>query len=297
MGTIRWTLVILMAVLGLGCCAASVPWWRRASLADRVDAHLRPATGARVARWSWGRLRTVAVRSVGGRLPRGDVAERLAGAGRGLDVVAARTEQAAWALVGLAVGLACDLLAAVAGRGVSPLVGLGLPLCGGVGAAMLWDRRLSRAVEARRRAANAEFPTIADLLCLAVTAGENLRGGLEVVVASSRGVLSAEIAGALRDARTGSALAPSLTARAEALGEPSFERFVRSVLTAAERGIAVADALRAMAADARDAERVALVEAAGRKQVTMLMPVVALILPVALVFAFFPGVVAIRNLS
>ena len=44
-------------------------------------------------------------------------------------------------------------------------------------------------------------------------------------------------------------------------------------------------------------ERVALVEAAGRKQVTMLMPVVALILPVALVFAFFPGVVAIRNLS
>ena len=42
---------------------------------------------------------------------------------------------------------------------------------------------------------------------------------------------------------------------------------------------------------------VALVEAAGRKQVTMLMPVVALILPVALVFAFFPGVVAIRNLS
>ena len=208
-------------------------------LADRVDAHLRPATGARAARWSWGRLRTVTVRSVAGRLPRGDVAERLAGAGREPDVVAARTEQAAWALVGLAVGLACDLLAAVTGRGVSPLVGLALPLFGAVGAAMLWDRRLSRAVEDRRRAANAEFPTIADLLCLAVTAGENLRGGLEVVATSSRGVLSAEIAGALRDARTCSALAPSLTARAEALGEPAFERFVRAVLTAAERGVAV----------------------------------------------------------
>ena len=72
MGTIRWTLVILMAVLGLGCCAVSIPWWRRASLADRVDAHLRATTGTRAARWSWGRLRAVTVRSVAGRLPLGD---------------------------------------------------------------------------------------------------------------------------------------------------------------------------------------------------------------------------------
>ena len=85
--------------------------------------------------------------------------------------------------------------------------------------------------------------------------------------------------------------------RADALGEPAFERFVRAVVAASERGVAVGDALRAMAEDARDAQRVTLLEAAGRKQVTMLVPVVALILPVALIFAFFPGVIAIRNLT
>ena len=40
-----------------------------------------------------------------------------------------------------------------------------------------------------------------------------------------------------------------------------------------------------------------LIEVAGRKQISMLLPVVALILPVAIVFAFYPGVVAIRTLA
>jgi tight adherence protein C len=51
-----------------------------------------------------------------------------------------------------------------------------------------------------------------------------------------------------------------------------------------------------MAFDVREGQKRAVIEAAGRKQVTMLVPIVGLIMPVAIVFAFFPGFVAVRTL-
>jgi tight adherence protein C len=189
------------------------------------------------------------------------------------------------------------VLVAATGRGLSIFMATMLITVGCASGAIAWDRRITRAVQRRRGAAAAEFPIVADLLCLAVTAGESLRGGLALVAESINGPLGEEIRWALRDARSGKTLAASLTERAVVLGEPGFERFVRSVIAATERGVAIASSLQAMASDARDLQRVALVEAAGRKQVTMLIPVVGLILPVALVFAFFPGIVAIRHLT
>jgi tight adherence protein C len=92
-------------------------------------------------------------------------------------------------------------------------------------------------------------------------------------------------------------LADALRARAEQLGLAPFNRFVAAVVAAQERGIPLAEALRAMAFDVREAEKRDVIEAGGRKQVSMLVPVVALILPVAVIFAFYPGVIAIRTLA
>ena len=70
-----------------------------------------------------------------------------------------------------------------------------------------------------------------------------------------------------------------------------------AVGAAQERGIPLADALRSLAFDLREHDKRELIEVAGRKQISMLVPVVTLILPVAIVFAFYPGVVAIRTLA
>jgi tight adherence protein C len=51
----------------------------------------------------------------------------------------------------------------------------------------------------------------------------------------------------------------------------------------------MAEVLRAQAADARAAGRRSLMEAAGRKDVAMLIPVVFLILPTVVLIALFPG--------
>jgi len=294
MSVLRASGTVALALAGLWCIVASVPWSGRVRLAERLDPYV---AGAPVSSspWAWGAVRRV----IGARLARHlrseDLESRLAVLGT-RDVVAARMEQSVWVLVGSTVGLAVAAGAAARG-GVAPMLAVALIGFGACGGGLLWDRRITRAVTARRAAAASTFPTIADLLCLAVTAGESLRGALELVASTAQGPLADEIATSLREARAGRPLAECLVERAGVLGEPGFERFVRAVVAASERGVAVGDALRAMAGDARDAQRVGLLEAAGRKQVTMLIPVVTLILPVALVFAFFPGAIAIRNLT
>ena len=52
--------------------------------------------------------------------------------------------------------------------------------------------------------------------------------------------------------------------------------------------------LHAQAADVREAGRRALIEAGARKEVLMMVPVVFLVLPVTVVFAFWPGLVGLQ---
>jgi tight adherence protein C len=149
----------------------------------------------------------------------------------------------------------------------------------------------------RRARARSEFPTVVDMVCLAVTAGESLRGALELVATAGSGPLASEIRAALRVSRGGVPLAEALEASAKQLGLPPFDRFVGAVIAAQDRGMPLGESLRAMAFDVRESEKRDVIEAAGRKQVSMLVPVVGLILPVAILFAFFPGVVAIKTLA
>ena len=150
----------------------------------------------------------------------------------------------------------------------------------------------------RRDAARAALPTVVDLVCLAVTAGESLRGALGMVVDVGGGPLGDELRRALRAARGGTPLVAALEQRARAL-DLAPVRSVRRARSAPRRnaGIPLADALRSLAFDLREHDKRELIEVAGRKQISMLVPVVTLILPVAIVFAFYPGVVAIRTLA
>jgi tight adherence protein C len=72
---------------------------------------------------------------------------------------------------------------------------------------------------------------------------------------------------------------------------------VDGVLVALERGTPLADVLRAQAADVREAGRRSLLEAGGRKEIGMLVPVVFAILPTTVLFALYPGLVAVSALT
>ena len=74
----------------------------------------------------------------------------------------------------------------------------------------------------------------------------------------------------------------------------SVARFVEGVIVALERGTPLADVLRAQAQDVREMGRRELMEAAGRKEIQMMVPLVFGILPLTVIFAVFPGISLMR---
>jgi tight adherence protein C len=144
-------------------------------------------------------------------------------------------------------------------------------------------------VARRERRMLAEFPTIAELLALAVGAGEGAIGALSRVTSLAGGELASELGRALADARSGASLVSALERMAARTSLPALARFVDGIAVAVERGTPLADVLRAQAVDVREEGRRRLLESAGRKEIAMLLPVVFFVLPVTVVFALFPG--------
>jgi tight adherence protein C len=158
-----------------------------------------------------------------------------------------------------------------------------------LGGVLLRDRALTVEVNRREVRMLAEFPTVAEMLALAVTAGEGPVGALDRVTRLSSGELSRELGRALAEARAGASLVSALEMMAGRTSLPALARFVDGMAVAVERGTPLADVLRAQASDVREEGRRALLEAGGRKEISMLFPVVFLVLPVTIVFALFPG--------
>lgn len=309
MSALRGCVVVLLGGLGLVLMVSALPRFRRSVLSRRLTPYLSALEptrstllGPAPARGALAAIFDPLLGAVGGRLHRAlndghELPDRLQAAGSGLDASAFRAAQVTWGLAGLIGGLALGLVLVAMGRAASPVFLVGMGLAFGVGGIAARDRALSKAIARRHEHARVALPTTVDLVCLAVTAGESLRGALGMVAEAGGGPLSDEVRCALRAARTGTPLTDALEARARSLGLPAFDRFVAAVVAAQTRGIPLADALRSLAFDLREQDKRDLIEVAGKKQISMLVPVVALILPVAIVFAFYPGVVAIRTLA
>ncbi|AEI12821.1 type II secretion system F family protein [Cellulomonas gilvus] len=225
--------------------------------------------------------------------PTDELRRRLARAGRVESVEQFRAGQVVAGALGLAGGLTLGLLLAAA-RGSATAVLAVLVLGCGIAGLLTPDWLLSRQVRDRETRMMAELPTIAELLALAVGAGEGAVGALERVVRSTHGELSVELERTLADARAGLPIVQALDRLADRTGLPALSRFAEGVAVAVERGAPLADVLRAQAQDVREEGRRTLMETGGRKEVQMMVPVVFLILPVTVVFAAFPSVVILQ---
>jgi tight adherence protein C len=230
-------------------------------------------------------------RAVGGTL---SVRRRLDQTGRDMTVEQFRVEQVMWGAGGLFAGLALAVLAAARGSRTNPIGFLILAVVLSVAGVLLRDRALTAEVARRETRMISEFPTIAELLALAVGAGEGPVGALERVVRLANGELSRELSRALADARAGSSVVAALEGMAARTSLPALARFVDGMAIAVERGTPLADVLRAQATDVREMGRRALLEAGGRKEIAMLVPVVFMVLPVTIIFALFPGFYSLR---
>jgi tight adherence protein C len=204
-----------------------------------------------------------------------------------------RVEQVLWGLAGLAAfGVPAVAISLRAPDRTLPLLVLcGVAFASGV---LLRENRLTAQVISYERGVMAEFPTLVELLALAVGAGEGPVAAVDRVVSRSHGAMSAELRAVLADVRTGTGLAVALDRLAARTGLPAVARFAEAMAVAVDRGTPLTGVLHAQAVDAREAGRRALIESGARREVLMMVPVVFLILPVTVLFAFWPGVVGLH---
>ncbi|GAA1885908.1 type II secretion system F family protein [Lapillicoccus jejuensis] len=274
---------ILLAV-GLVLVAYGAPAGRRPGLQERLEPYLRDTprpsrllagTSSGVAGLGVGRTLGILLTDLAGRTDRllggqASVRRRLQRAGRPPDVERFRAEQVVCGVIGALAGLALGVVAVVVrGAGVLPVLVLVVSLT--LSGALLRDQLLSREATRREKRMLTEFPTVAELLALAVSAGEGAAGALDRVCRLSTGELSIELGACLADARAGASLPVALQGLADRTGLPSLARFVDGIVVAVERGTPLAEVLRAQAQDVREAGRRQVMEEGGRKEIAMMV--------------------------
>ena len=234
--------------------------------------------------------------SVLGRLFGGPerTARRLRQAGSSLTVERYRAEQLLWLAGGLVVGAVLTVLlsqARTVTAGASLLV---VPLAAGAAVAFR-DWLLSRQTRQRLAQISAELPTLLEFLTLSLSAGEGIFDSVSRVARISSGQLSRELGFVVAEVHAGISFPDALTGLARELQLPALARAVDQIVAALEHGSPLAEVLRAQAQDSRDEARRDLLEAAGKKEVTMLVPLVFLILPTTIAFAIFPGILVLQT--
>jgi tight adherence protein C len=301
----------LLASTGLVLAVSHAPPFRQVRLVDRLApyVHDTPAPSRLLGTATQPGLLTAARRVFGpvlgdgaradDRLLGGRIAvrRRLDALGSPTTVEDFRVEQVVWGGLGLLGGGVVTVVGSALAGSLNLLSAVLVCVAGLVGGVLGRDWWLTQQVQRREELLLAEFPVVAELLALAVTAGESPTAAIARVTRLSGGELARELGGALGRARAGIPLVEALQQLADRTSLDALARFVDGVIVAIERGTPLAEVLRAQAADVREASKRRLLEAGGRKEITMMLPVVFLVLPVTVLFALFPGLISIISLA
>lgn len=230
-------------------------------------------------------------RALGGRTAQEALFVASGSGGSFEDFRARRTMEA---IAGFAGGAVAGLLIAVLGGLPVAQSLMGVALGGAV--VMLWstDYGLGRAARERGERIVEEFPTVIELLGLALAAGDSLPRALARVSKRARGELGREWARVMALVELGAPLTPTLRESAARVSAPHVTAFVEHLAQALDRGAPLAEVVAAHARDAKEEYTRGLVDKAGKAEVAMLVPMVLMILPITVIFAVYPGLEALQ---
>lgn len=168
----------------------------------------------------------------------------------------------------------------------------------GAGAGLLGQRLHRRhAAETRALRLRRELPTVADTLALSVLAGESVAGAVEHFAAASQGVAAAEMAAITAQHRAGCGLPEALNLAAARSAHAEAGRLYDLLGHAHRSGGRLADALADLAVDYRAALARDLTAEGGRRALAAYGPILALMVPVTLLFLMYPTLTGLAALS
>lgn len=165
------------------------------------------------------------------------------------------------------------------------LVGAGAGFCYG---AARERRRLEKAIAARAGRMRLELYTINHLLAMHVRTGAGAMQAVQRIVERGHGAVIDDLAAVLTWTRAGMGEADAFRRAAELTPEPSAARTYQLLAAGVERGVDLGKALLALSEDLRDARREQLHKDAVRRRAAMLVPTIAVLAPIMLLFIAAP---------
>jgi tight adherence protein C len=187
-------------------------------------------------------------------------------------------QAALFATVGATLGIAIR----------SPLLTLLLALCGLIYGSTRWKGRIDRAITDRRERVRLELYTVNQMLAIHLRTGAGPVQATQRIVDRGTGAMVEELDAVLTWIRSGVSEPEAFRRAAELTPEPSAARTYKLFAAGAERGVDLAGALRALSEDLRDARREDLRRVATKRRAAMLVPTIAILAPIMLLFIAAP---------
>jgi pilus assembly protein TadC len=215
------------------------------------------------------------------------------------DVALERTIRSAPWMVSVLVGGLVGVLASqgdlfISGTGRSAPI---LSLLGAAGGYFVWSSRRTNAQARKARNLRFELPIVADAIALHVVAGDSVHQSIRSVTQDMTGVAVDELTSVLTRQDEGSGLTESLREAGEATVHQDGRRLYDLLGHAHESGGRLALMLAELSVDLRAGIERDLTAEGGKRAIATYGPILALMVPTALLFLLYPTLLGLRALS
>lgn len=140
-----------------------------------------------------------------------------------------------------------------------------------------------------RRQIESEFPLVVELFAILLAGNRSPTSALAHISARSEGAFAELLREAVQEIGRGANLSQALDLLSARIQSPMVRRFCDSLMIAVERGSPLVEVVNRQVEEVRNQERARLLEAAGKAEIAMMIPVVFLILPISVLFALWPS--------
>ncbi len=161
-----------------------------------------------------------------------------------------------------------------------------------------WINQLIRKItrtEVKQSEINDELVSILQMLSIMVSAGESPMSAMKYVSKRSEGILPSLIKQSFMKYEDGRTLTQTLDFIATATGSSQVRRLTNSIQIAIHRGTPILEVLNNQVLALNKQINFNLMKLSGKSEITLLIPVVFLILPVSISFAIWPSIYGLNQ--
>lgn len=142
-----------------------------------------------------------------------------------------------------------------------------------------------------------QLPASIELLTVLVASGESPSKAISILGNRSTGPISNFYSNVSLQLKNGVNLRSALDRASLELEIADIRRFCDALVIATERGSALSEVLSRQVAEIRSKSHSRTLEKAGKAEISLMIPVVFLILPISVIFALWPSFVSLNQIS